>query len=219
MWYAPESFVALASLVLLAPEPVRTPSVPPAVAARVARVAACGAPTPSLPDSIQLASGLEPIVRSWLEHSPTFRQQCRELAAAPRLRATVRIAQRPAGTTSRAVTRFVRQNRSGELRAEIEIRSAPDMAELLAHEFEHVLEQIEGIDLELLAAGGEARRLADGAFETARAVRAGHRVAAEIINNSPDVFRRTGASVWRTLRRAVGNDASGPAAPASIRPR
>jgi hypothetical protein len=205
MWISPESFAAVASLALLAPaEPMRTPSVPPGVAARVARVAACDAPEPSLPDSIQLVSGLEPIVRSWLEHSPTFRQQCRELAAAPRLRATVRLARRPAGTTSRAVTRFVRKNRSRDLHAEIEIRSAPDMAELLAHEFEHVLEQIEGIGLEALAERGEARRLTDGAFETVRAVKAGHRVTAEVINHSPD---------------AVISGSTGTAAPASSRRR
>jgi hypothetical protein len=217
MWYWPESFVALASFVLLTlGEPMRTPSVLPAVAARVA---ACDAREPSLPDSIQLVSGLEPIVRSWLEHSPSFRQQCRELAAAPRLRATVRVAQRPAGTAFRAVTRFVRQKRSGELRAEIEIRSAPDMTELLAHELEHVLEQVEGIDLDALAEEGEARRLSDGSFETARAVQAGRRVAAEVIDNSPDRIRSTGSSMWRTLRRAVSSDAPGRVAPAASRLR
>ena len=101
MWYSLESFVALASFVLLTRgETVPMPSPLPAV---VARVAACDAPEPSLPDSIQLVSGLEPIVRSWLGHSPTFRQQCRKLAAARRLRATVRVAQRPAGTAARAV--------------------------------------------------------------------------------------------------------------------
>jgi hypothetical protein len=220
MWYSLESFAALASVFLLAPtDPVPTPTLLPAVAARVARVAACDAPEPSLPDSIQLVSGLEPIVRSWLGHSPTFRQQCRKLAAARRLRATVLVAPRPSGTTARAVTRFVRQNRSGDLRAEIEIRSAPDMAELLAHELEHVLEQIEGIDLGALAETGEARRLTDGAFETARAVEAGHRVAAEIIRNSPDRIRSTGASMWRTIRRAVSSDSPGRVAPASGRLR
>jgi hypothetical protein len=216
MWYSPESILALASLVLLSPgEPVRTPSVLPAVAARASRVAACDAPAPSLPDSIALPPGLEPLVRSWLEHSPAFRRQCRELAAAPRLRATVRVTARPAGSTFRAITSF-RQNRSGELVAQIEIRSAPDMTELLAHELEHVLEQLEGLDLDALAEGGGARRVSDGAFETARAVQAGHRVAAEVVNNAPDRFRSTGASLWRSLRRAVSGDrrvapAGGPA--------
>ena len=202
MWYPAESIVALASLVLIAPvEPVRTPGVR---SAAEARVAGCDAAAPSLPDSIALEAGLEPIVRSWLRHSPTLRQQCRQLAAAPRLRATVRVAVRPAGTTARAYTTF-RQNRAGDISAEIEIRSAPDMTELLAHELEHVLEQVEGIDLQTLANSGAARRLSDGAFETARAMQAGHRVAAEVVDNAPDMIRSTSASMWRTLRRAVSS--------------
>ena len=47
-----------------------------------------------------------------------------------------------------------------------------DLTELIAHEFEHVLEQLDGVDLKALARAGEARRLADGAFETERAVTA-----------------------------------------------
>jgi hypothetical protein len=93
------------------------------------------------------------------------------------------------------------------------------MTELLAHELEHVLEQVEGIDLDALAEEGEARRLSDGSFETARAVQAGRRVAAEVIDNSPDRIRSTGSSMWRTLRRAVSSDAPGRVAPAASRLR
>ena len=85
---------------------------------------------------------------------------------------------RPAGATSRARTSF-RLDEWGALAAEIEIRSAPDLTELLAHEFEHLIEQLDGVDLQALARKGEARRLSDGAFETDRAVAAGQQVAGE----------------------------------------
>jgi hypothetical protein len=53
--------------------------------------------------------------------------------------------------------------------------------ELIGHEFEHVLEQIEEVNLAALAAekSGQAQRHDDGAFETARALDAGRRVKAE----------------------------------------
>jgi hypothetical protein len=202
MWYSPEHLVVLATLILLAPAEV-TLTRSAESSARAARVAACDAPALSLPDSIQLSDGLQPVVQWALEHSPRFRRQCRALAAAPELRATVRVAFRPLGATARARTSF-RQAEWGALAADIEIRSAPELTELLAHEFEHLIEQLDGVDLTALARKGEARRLSDGAFETDRAIAAGHQVAGEVIDNAPDRIRNAGASVWRALRRAVG---------------
>lgn len=205
MWYSPESFVLWASLVLLAGEPLRTSNVMPSIAARAARVAACEAPLFSLPESIDLGDGLQPIVRSVLEHSPTFRQQCRELAAAPRLNATVRVSFRPAGTSARALTTF-RQDGAGTIAADIEIWSALELTELLAHELEHVLEQVRSVNLPALARRGEARRLPDGSYETMRAIQVGQQVDGEVVDNAPDRVLGAGASMWRGLRRVVGSD-------------
>jgi hypothetical protein len=211
MLYSPDTVATLgawASLIFLAPaEATLTRNVSSADHARAVRVAACDAPEPSLPDSISLDDGLQPMVRSALEHSPRFREQCRALAAAPRLRATVGVSYLSNVGTTRARTSF-RQTPSGALAAEIEIRSAAALTELLAHEFEHLIEQLDGVDLHALAREGGAHRLADGAFETARAIAAGHQVAGEVANNAPDRVRGAGASVWRVLRRVVGVRAS-----------
>jgi hypothetical protein len=205
MWYSPDSLALIASLVLLAPsESLSASHVIPRVAASAARIAACDAPTLSLPESIELSPDLRTLIRESLEHSPSFRRQCRELAAAPHLRAKVRINYHPfPGSPVRALTTF-RQVRSGRVNAEIEIRSALDLTELLAHEFEHVLEQVEGTDLDALTTTKDAKRLPDGTFETRRAIEAGRRVAREVIDNAPDRMRDAGTSVWRTFRRAVG---------------
>ena len=155
-----------------------------------------------MPDSIQLGDGLQSMVRWALEHSPTFRQQCRVLAAAPRLRATVSVA--PGSPVRRRVRarRFVRG--SGEHSPRTSRSGAsPDLTELLAHEFEHLIEQLDGVDLRALAKEGEARRLPDGAFETDRAIAAGQQVAGEVVDNAPDRVRGAGRSVWRALRRAI----------------
>ena len=207
MWYSPASLVSVgawASLIFLAPSEVTlTHSVAPVDLARASRVAACDAATPALPDSIALEHGLQPVVQSLLERSPKFRQQCRALAAAPHLRAKVSVSFQSAIGATRARTSF-RQGQWGALAAEIEIRSALELTELIAHEFEHLIEQLDGVDLKALAREGEAHRLADGAFETDRAIAAGQQVAGEVLNNTPDGLRSTGASVWRTLRKVVG---------------
>jgi hypothetical protein len=166
-------------------------------------ISTCDAPTLALPGSIELEHGLQPIVKWMLEHSPRFREQCRTLAAASRLRATVTMSQRQSTVTSRARTAF-RQTEGGGLDAQIEIRSAADISELLGHEFEHLIEQLDGVDLSAMARGGEARRLTDGAFETERAIAAGHQVAGEVINHAPDRVRKAGMAMWRGIRRALG---------------
>ena len=67
----------------------------------------------------------QPLVRWALEHSPTFRQQCRALAAAPELRATRQSRLRPPGATARARTSF--RSTSG---ARSPPRSNPERARL-----------------------------------------------------------------------------------------
>jgi hypothetical protein len=159
----------------------------------------CDAPSPSLPSTITIEPGLQAIVRTTLEHSPTFRQQCRILEASP-ITATVRISSRTPGATERAAA-TMRRGPSGAIAAAIEIRSTENLTELLGHEFEHVIEQLDGVDLRLLESAGEARRLGDGAFETRRAIAAGQRVSNEALDNSPDRVRHAAGRVWRALTR------------------
>ena len=202
MWYSPESLVTVVSLILLAPAGA-TSAHDAAAPVSISRASACDAAVPALPETIALADGLDAVVRHVLEHSPKFRQQCRQLAAAPHLRATVRVAFRQAGAFTRARTSF-RRSEFGALDANIELGSVADLTELIAHEFEHLIEQLDGVDLKALSKEGQAHRLSDGAFETERAVAAGQRVAGEVVDNSPDRVRGAGGSVWRALRRVVG---------------
>ena len=71
--------------------------------------------------------------------------------------------------------------RRGQLVASVEINPYGDFTELLAHELEHVIEQLDGIDLAAKAtvASSGVRNCADGTFETSRAVRVGTLVALE----------------------------------------
>ena len=208
MWYSPAHLLAsigastwalnsaLTSFLLASPAMLPPAGTPPP------RITSCDAPTFTLPPTVHLDSGLEPIVRWMLQHSPTFRRQCRALASAPKLSARVRYAMRAPGAESRARAVF-RERSSGVLAADIELGLGADLTELLGHEFEHLIEQLDGVDLQGMARSGQAVRTRDGAFETRRAIAAGRRVTAEVVDNAPDGMRRASGSVWRAVRKAV----------------
>jgi hypothetical protein len=199
MWYSPEHAVvvgAFASLSLLAP------TTPPYGVGGGRPTTSCDAPAPSLPSSIAIEKGLERVVQWTLENSPTFRQQCRVLAGATMLTATVRVEARTPGATERALS-TVRRTPSGVLSAEIRIWNADSLSELLGHEFEHLIEQLDGVNLAALVNSGQARRMDGGAFETARAVAAGQRVSGEVLDRAPDGVKRAAGRVWRALSRGA----------------
>lgn len=198
MLHLPEHVVAFSSLILLAPT-----TLPNGDGTAPALATVCDAPSPGLPSSITLQEGLEPVVRWTLENSPTFRQQCRILASARHLTASVRVARPEPGVLNRARA-TMRDTRNGGVSVEIEILEPPDLAELLGHELEHVIEHLDRVDFKALAKRGDARRTDDGSFETRRAIAAGQKVSEEVLNNAPDRMRRASGSIWRAVRAALG---------------
>ena len=142
------------------------------------RVEPCAIPLPAL----RIAKTLEPVVREMCRRSPTFRRQLIRLANAPRL--VVNVAIRPVRTSSHAAarTRFAREHHRLS-RADVEIRPADNasLVELIAHELEHVLEQLDDVNLTQLAQGPGVRSIGyeQRSFETARARQIGLDVAAE----------------------------------------
>jgi hypothetical protein len=114
----------------------------------------------------------------WLR-SPTFRRQCARIAQAEDWRIQVMFQGVPFGDAW-AKTNF--ENRNGAHRAVVVLVVADARTvELIAHEFEHVLEQLDGVNLphlEEIGARG-VRRLSNHGFETERAVEVGKRVARE----------------------------------------
>jgi len=197
MWYSSPVLAAWGSSLLLAPA-----TLPPTSLASPRATAICESPRFMLPPSIALEDGLDHVAHWVLRYSPRFREQCVVLASRPDVKATIRIAMRPPGSRMRARA-VVRRDASGAFAADIEIRTPVAMPELLAHELEHVIEQIDGVDLPALAARGEAQRVEGQAFETRRACLVGQQVAGEVADNAPDQMRSAGAAIWRGLRRTL----------------
>jgi hypothetical protein len=140
------------------------------------RVSASPVCDSSLPLNID-AGALEPQAIELLQRSTTFRQQCERIAATAVLRVTLQVgmAVEPGG---RAQT-IIRRYDAGGIRAEVILRFGEDYFELLAHEFEHILEQVEGVSLPHEVAARRAWITPNGAFETRRASDAGVRARQE----------------------------------------
>ena len=137
----------------------------------------------ALPPNLLVSSMYRPLVESMLRDSPTFRRQCIRIAGEPRL--TVRLAIGSSLRTDvRAITRVTR-TANGELSAVVNIGFRENTQELIAHEFEHIIEQLDGVDLAARAAlphtGVTEFGYAADMFETVRAQRTGRRVVSELM--------------------------------------
>lgn len=129
----------------------------------------------SLPFNVD-AGMLQPVAIGLLQRSPTFQKQCERIASAVVLRVSIRVVY--ATASGRAQTTITRYD-TGALRAEVLIRFGEDYYELLAHELEHVLEQVDGVVLRDEMLAHRAWLTDNGAFETKRAFEIGMRARQE----------------------------------------
>lgn len=135
-----------------------------------------------LPRNVNVGAFYRQVIRTMLERSPTFRRQCIRISNSSQVAITIERSE--VGTPwTRARTRIER-GRDGTLSAAIQLVGREDPVELIAHEFEHIIEQLDGIDLSsrvhLPSSGVSRGRGEADAFETTRAKRMGVTVAAEV---------------------------------------
>ncbi len=118
--------------------------------------------------------------------SPTFGRQCMRIANAPSTMVVLGWFQ-PHDTDGVRARTVMSITPEGTRFAMVEIRPVDDQVELIAHELEHVIEQLDEVDLPALAAvpASGVRRCDCGRerFETIRAVRAGLLASAEVRRN------------------------------------
>ena len=137
-----------------------------------------------LPVNITVTSLYRPLVASMLQRSATFRHQCARIGRAPYL--TIEIRSEVSGRRGAAAawTNIVRQS-GARLHAVVTVPFGDRRAELIAHELEHVLEQLDGVNLSSLSqveSSGvrECNCEKNETYETTRAIKAGLRVAEEV---------------------------------------
>lgn len=133
----------------------------------------------AFPQNLTVPEIIRPTIERMLEQSPTFRRQALRIAQAPGLIVRLSLLQGAPASGVRARTDMDIADRS--LVANVAIKQIENLVELIAHEFEHIIEQLDGVDLRARSAvsGTGVWNCDDGSFETKRAVRVGRLVAEE----------------------------------------
>jgi hypothetical protein len=145
------------------------------------------------------------VVESMWLYSARFRSQCQRLALAPRLVVTLFMEASDMRSSVRATTEMSRKD-GVPIKARIIIRRPSDSVELIAHEIEPVIEQLDGVVL-AERAGARSAYGKEDAYESPRAREAGLLAAREVRENKgrvvANVTSRTSGQVrWTPHRRA-----------------
>lgn len=138
-----------------------------------------------LPANVRVSPDLVPRIQVMLERSHTFRRQCQRLAEAPWVHVAVRIDPHVNDNRGFRAVSVIQRPQPRMFVAVVTVQALADPAIWLAHEFEHLLEQMEDLDLDTLAEKRRAVwRVNRDMFETARAIRAGETVFTEVLGKS-----------------------------------
>ena len=96
-----------------------------------------------LPSNLEVAGVFRPFLDKMWQASPTFRGQWRRLAAGTGVRVSVLVEDLPRPASS-SKARTVLTHQDGSLvSAHVYLKPSLDAAELIAHEMEHILEQLD----------------------------------------------------------------------------
>jgi hypothetical protein len=139
-----------------------------------------GDPLTDVPPNLRVPRDLRPLLAQALKRSPTLQRQLQTLLHTQRVRMSVSYGGLRGMRLFQAHS-TVTHHEFGALIVDTTLFAPADMVELLAHEIEHVCEQIEGVDLKALAQRHDSGVYdVGGHYETQRAIAAGHRVGREI---------------------------------------
>ena len=132
----------------------------------------------AMPCRVVAQGHLRVLLEELWSRSVTFRQQCRRLAGA---RAMVLLQGASASETVWNAESRIGRLGDGRVMARVRVRTGRESVEVIAHELEHVLERVDGVQFALDALRrGSGTTIAGGAFETRRATEAGRTVAKEV---------------------------------------
>ena len=133
----------------------------------------CASTASALSASVSVPDDLHRHIAPMLSLSATFRAQCRRIAEASKLLVLMRLDPALVDRSYKART-AIHRTTSGILVAQVQLSVRTDPVEWIAHENEHIVEQLEGLSLPALAAVNHGAWLtADKTFETGDRGRAG----------------------------------------------
>lgn len=139
--------------------------------------------TITIPHNIVAWPGYRALLETMLARSPSFRRQCVRIGNERSLMVHLRFVSGRLEGGVRAISRISRQS-GGRMIAHVIVDRFNGDVEMIAHELEHIIEQLDDVNLPEKArrrdSGVHAIRRAGTAFETSRAVRMGRMVLSEV---------------------------------------
>lgn len=137
------------------------------------------------PTNIAVQRELRAAVRQLWEGSPTFRAQCQKIGEHRRYRVALVIEPSLNLHHNFRAQCVLRAYSSGIVTARVMLPHSRQLTELIPHEFEHIVEHIDGINVQHDAArlGNGAYDAGGGRVETARATRVGRQARQELEAN------------------------------------
>ena len=136
------------------------------------------------PINLRVDPFVQPVVDRMWQASPTFRRQCRRLAAEPDLQVTVSREDEPTRSSFANARTALTFEGNVPVAAHVFLKTTVNGPELIAHELEHILEQLDRVDLQAQAGNGVVWKSDRASFETRRAIEIGRRVAREITDGA-----------------------------------
>jgi hypothetical protein len=133
----------------------------------------------TLPSNVFMPRYFQIVFHELLNRSITFKHQCRQINATHKLRITIQF--HPSLPNRFRSLSKVRRTKNDYIIIVVQVALTSDYVEMLGHEFEHALEQVEGLNLQELSKLKKCRvyRQWNGSYETERAIQAGRTVSNE----------------------------------------
>jgi Tol biopolymer transport system component len=141
-------------------------------------------PETTLPANLDVDPMFQAVVQGMCQRSPAFRRQVARIGAAGTLRVRLLPDDQPRPTQVSHARTTIHFEAGFPVSAEVYLRLTPQISRFIGHEMEHLLEQLDGVDLRAQDGNGVVWKSGDASFETRRAIEAGLRVEQEVAGNT-----------------------------------
>ena len=141
-------------------------------------------PEVGLPANLHVDLLFQPVVEGMRQRSPAFRRQIARIGSAGTVQVRVLPEDRPRPTEGVDARTAFTFDSGALVSAHVYLRMTPQVPRFIAHEMEHILEQLDGIDLQAQNGNGVVWKSNDTTLETRRAIEAGLLVEQEIARDA-----------------------------------
>lgn len=147
-----------------------------------------------LPANLDVDPIFQAVVERMHQRSPAFRRQLARIGATPTFRVRLLPEDRPRPSRTEDARTSFSPDGGTPASAQVYLRMTPQVPRFIAHEMEHIIEQLDGVDLRAQDGNGVVWKSGDTSFETRRAIEAGLRVEQEVARGAVPGSPQAGAA-------------------------